>query len=196
MPYTQNWGISRNAFQSPLHDNGEGDNPATNIIKENNEKEEKARSIMDTNYKSEEDKIREKMKEDGLVADEDAPSAQLLGGVDGKTQFDNPFHEGFYLTPTKQAAKQVIKKTVPKTIAGNIAKFLGGTAMTTIGTFLGSQKAYAPNPKTINFEEEFAQERYAKEREGMTKPEIDKLNKINYLKSLPQSKPRHTFTQE
>jgi len=37
MPYTQNWGISRNAFQSPLHDNGEGDNPATNIIKANNE---------------------------------------------------------------------------------------------------------------------------------------------------------------
>ena len=35
MPYTQNWGISRNAFQSPLHDNGEEDNQATNIIKEN-----------------------------------------------------------------------------------------------------------------------------------------------------------------
>jgi len=36
MPYTQNWGVSRNAFQSPLHDNGEEEAPATNIIKENN----------------------------------------------------------------------------------------------------------------------------------------------------------------
>ena len=36
MPYTQKWGVSRNAFQSPLHDNGEEETPATNIIKENN----------------------------------------------------------------------------------------------------------------------------------------------------------------
>jgi hypothetical protein len=195
MPYTQKWGISRNAFQSPLHDNGEEDNPATNIIKENNEKEEKVRTIMDPNYKSEGDKIREKMEEDELVADENAPSVQSLETFDSKPQVDNPFHEGFYLTPTKQAAKQIIKKTVPKTIIGNMAKFLGGTAMTTIGTFLGSQKAYAPNPTTFNFEEEFAQEYYAKEREGMTKSEIDEFNKINYLKSLPQSKSKHTLIQ-
>jgi len=38
MSYTQKWGISRNAFQSPLHDNGEEETPSTNIIKENNEK--------------------------------------------------------------------------------------------------------------------------------------------------------------
>ena len=36
MPYTQKWGISRNAFQSPLHNNGEEDNQATNIIRKNN----------------------------------------------------------------------------------------------------------------------------------------------------------------
>jgi len=36
MPYTQNWGISRNAFQSPLHNNGEENNQATDIVEENN----------------------------------------------------------------------------------------------------------------------------------------------------------------
>ncbi len=41
MPYTQKWGISRNAFQSPLHNNGEEDNQATNIIEQNNERSNK-----------------------------------------------------------------------------------------------------------------------------------------------------------
>ncbi len=38
MPYTQNWGISRNAFQSPLNNNEEDNNSneATDIIDENN----------------------------------------------------------------------------------------------------------------------------------------------------------------